>query len=718
MVTTEAPEFSASLVRLRHGDPNPRGPGVRELAVPSPIDGTYPGRRQELRPGSYGIVTPGLALEDAGGCGLVLWVLPTLLPPRPQVLMNACHDNGGGLALRLDPEGRPVVALGDEAGRVVTVAAPGPLALGAWHRLSVSFDSASCRVTLTVAPAGRSASRATSIEADACAPAAGGAPVTIAARLDDGAPCDCFNGKLESPAVFARALTPDDFEYLDRGAAPWQLAPPPVAAWDFSRAMSGTVIVDVAGGHDGALVNQPGRAVTGRRWSGRHVDFNAAPDEYAAVHFHDDDLEDARWQPSFSLTVPDDLQSGFYAVHLRAGDAADALPFVVRPSQATASADVLVLAPTLTYRAYANEHESWFDPTTGTERRGYEGWASVEDRYAARHRLLSLYDRHSDGSSTCYVSLLRPQVTVRPGVSMPVAAVPHGLGADLYLVDWLDERGTPYDVAADEDLHEDGRALLDPYRVVITGTHPEYWTERMLSELTSYVDDGGRLMYLGGNGFYWVASIAPDRPHLLEVRRGHGGTGPFRSAAGETHHSTTGEPGGLWRFRGRTPQALTGVGFAAMGHVGARPYTRAASVDRRARFVFEGVPDDTTIGDSALALGAAAGLEVDRLDHALGTPADAMLLASAVGVGSDYTPAGEDVTTAGDFDAQALVRADIVYLENDSGGAVFSVGSIAWCSALSADGYESHVSRITANVLDRFAGRPTRHPLETAEDVR
>src|SRR5207249_1238470 len=159
---------------------------------------------------------------------------------------------------------------------------------------------------------------------------------------------------------------------------------------------------------------------------------------------------------------PDDLRSGFYAVRLRAGDAADALPFVVRPSQATASADVLVLAPTLTYRAYANEHESWFEQSTGAERRGYEGRASVEDTYAAQQRLLSLYDRHSDGSGTCYVSLLRPQVTIRPGVSMPVVAVPHGLGADLYLVDWLEERGTPYDVAADEDLHEDGRALLDP----------------------------------------------------------------------------------------------------------------------------------------------------------------------------------------------------------------------------------------------------------------
>ena len=43
-------------------------------------------------------------------------------------------------------------------------------------------------------------------------------------------------------------------------------------------------------------------------------------------------------------------------------------------------------------------------------------------------------------------------------------------------------------------------ALLASYAVVMTGTHPEYWTERMLDAITSYVDGGGHLMYLGGNG--------------------------------------------------------------------------------------------------------------------------------------------------------------------------------------------------------------------------
>jgi hypothetical protein len=50
----------------------------------------------------------------------------------------------------------------------------------------------------------------------------------------------------------------------------------------------------------------------------------------------------------------------------------------------------------------------------------------------------------------------------------------------------------------------------------------------------------------------------------------------------------------------------------------------------------------------------------------------------------------------------ARVRADIVFFETAAGGAVFSTGSIAWCCALSHNGYHNNVSRLTGNVLRRF----------------
>jgi N,N-dimethylformamidase len=48
------------------------------------------------------------------------------------------------------------------------------------------------------------------------------------------------------------------------------------------------------------------------------------------------------------------------------------------------------------------------------------------------------------------------------------------------------------------------------------------------------------------------------------------------------------------------------------------------------------------------------------------------------------------------------VRADMVYVPLSNGGAVFSVGSIAWCGSLSHDGYANDVARITENVLLAF----------------
>jgi hypothetical protein len=50
----------------------------------------------------------------------------------------------------------------------------------------------------------------------------------------------------------------------------------------------------------------------------------------------------------------------------------------------------------------------------------------------------------------------------------------------------------------------------------------------------------------------------------------------------------------------------------------------------------------------------------------------------------------------------ALVRSDVVFFETGAGGAVFSVGSIAWCGALRAAGTETPVGRMTWNVLARF----------------
>ena len=120
----------------------------------------------------------------------------------------------------------------------------------------------------------------------------------------------------------------------------------------------------------------------------------------------------------------------------------------------------------------------------------------------------------------------------------------------------------------DEDLHREGVDALRPYRAVITGSHPEYSSERDARRLRELRHGGGNVMSMGGNGFYWVISYSAEKPWIMEVRRGENGVRAWQAAPGETTHSTTGEKGGIWRNRGRPPQKLFGTGFTSEGYAG------------------------------------------------------------------------------------------------------------------------------------------------------
>ena len=79
-----------------------------------------------------------------------------------------------------------------------------------------------------------------------------------------------------------------------------------------------------------------------------------APDEYAAIHFHDDDIVDCRWPATHEWTVPSGFVSGSYALMLEAGDAKENIPFFVVPPVGKPRAKIAVLMSTFTYVIYQN----------------------------------------------------------------------------------------------------------------------------------------------------------------------------------------------------------------------------------------------------------------------------------------------------------------------------------------------------------------------------
>ena len=84
--------------------------------------------------------------------------------------------------------------------------------------------------------------------------------------------------------------------------------------------------------------------------------------------------------------------------------------------------------------------------------------------------------------------------------------------------------------------------------------------------LEAYLRQGGRFMYMGGNGFYWKIALDPARSGQIEIRRGEGGIRAWAAEPGEYYNQFDAQYGGLWRRNARPPQKLVGVGFTAQGN--------------------------------------------------------------------------------------------------------------------------------------------------------
>ena len=695
--------FRVEVVRLVCGDDGPGGPGFKTRSITSEVNSVCSARRQAIPVGSY-VHIPNLNAIHGESITFAALVMPTSFSRRVmQCIVSRQHRSSKGVALVVDPSGRAGFWLHDGTSEVL-VTSDAAMRERSWYLLVASFDASFGKVRILQRPVGEAYRIERDVVEDRSVdlrmPSLPAGAATIAARLDPTAGAVAhFDGRIEAPAIYRGAL---DLNQLSTLTHPFEIDLPAIAGWDLSRHIGSADVADVSGNDShGRCINLPTRAVTGHAWRGQTVDWRTRPDLYGAIHFHCDDLEDCGWKTDATWRIPAETRSGIYAARLTTDQGAeDFVPLFILPPKGRNGASLAFLASTFTYLAYANSHHGYEDPLSEPA----YGTLLVLDRtdlFLKERRDLgvSLYDRHRDGSGSCYSSAKRPILNMRPKRRI------WNFNADLHVIDWLEESGLDYDIITDDVLHEEGARLLSPYRCVLTGTHPEYHTAQMLDGLEEWLGVGGRLVYLGGNGFYWRVATHDAHPGVIEVRRGEAGTRCFEMPAGERHNQFDGEFGGLWRSNGRPPQRLVGVGFVAEGFDSCHWYERTdASFDSRVAFVFEGIDEDSRIGDFGV-LGGAAGLELDAADPALGTPAHALVLARSVGHSNVYLVTVEEMMsthpTVDGLD-NPLVRAELVFFETPSGGAVFSTGSIAWSASLSYQQYRNSVARITGNVIRRF----------------
>lgn len=719
-VSSPAEQVECRLVRLSsHAEGPSAGPTVVEQHLPSALDGVrLPGLVQPIHLGSWIDIEEPITVTD--GITLDAWFLVTLLDGSPSTIFSLVEDDsssGGGMRCRarIRDDGTPEVVLGPVGGAQRTLRLGSRLVVDRWYRLRLEHDFISGAVTALLWAATDLAEEA--LEASARAEDVLVVPEVRCFRLRFAAehaadgPGEHLDGKLGSLLLHGSSVPSADADLGGRGPVP------PLARWDLARELDTDRAVDVSGnGHHGRLRNRPLRGVTGRSWDGSVQHPDDDPSQYDAVRFHRDDVGDVGWEVSASFVLDTELPSGAYAVRLDDGTNANHLPFfVVGAASERHSRPLAVVIPTFTYLAYADEHiferprvHEWILEVHGIEHVPYP--VDVYDAYILTHGLSGMYDLHPDGSGVHLSCRRRPIVNVRPDARMRHLSTgegaPHCFGQDIHLLGWLDREGFDYDVLTDEAVHAGGAGLLATYRSVVYASHPEYISEAIMDATATHIEDGGRIVYLGGNGFYWVVSLDPHTGDTIELRR-FSGTQGWVAAPGERHHAMTGEVGGTWRGRGRAPQSVVGVGFCAQGFDRNTVYRRSEDSHRpEVAWVFDGVAGEV-IGDepNIVNVHGAAGFEVDRVDPALGTHPDTVVLASATEFAPSYVPCDEDLALADRKDSSLLppeVRSDLILRVSERGGALFSVGSIAWTGALWTRGGDGDVARITRNVLLRF----------------
>ncbi len=693
-------EFEFNIVHIRCGDDSEGGPGLKQNAIPDGVNGLYPARYQKTQVGSF-IALDAEQPDPRGSFRLEAKIWPTIPGSTEQAIIGAWSESDqAGYCLYLDQDGALAAKIGDGVATILTTGMP--LHPRRWYSASFHWNAEAGKLSIQQCPLDTYAVPGNT-EATAYCEAKWRQAATSRFLIAgwsgverNGMPLvsGLFNGKIDSPAILQEILAggqdgESGFHYLGK--------------WDFSQEISSQTIVDVSeNGFHGYTVNLPARAMKGWNHDGSEMNWRHKPAHYGAIHFHEDDLYDCAWQTDVVWQVPEDFPSGTYGAYLTQQDQWFYVPFYIRPKKGTTNNRICLLISTASYYAYANNQMplTWgplFELSTTAFTQ--IGQTDLHLKTHPEHGL-SMYDVHSDGSGVCYASRLRPFLRMGPKDEL------WQYNADTHITDWLEQMEIGFDVVTDDDLDREGVSLLQDYACVMTTTHPEYYSRSMIQGLLDYQQQGGRFIYLGGNGFYWRIAYHPELPGVIEMRRAEDGMRSWIAEPGEYHMSFTGELSGLWRRNGIPPEAVCGTGFSAQGFNYSKPYYRTeASYDSRVSWIFEGLPEGESIGDFGLIFGGAAGSEIDSADFATGTPPHALIVAEATDFGADYHWVNEEFQhthSAVNGETCPDVRCDMVFYETPNNGAVFSVSSIAFAGSLSHNNYDNNVSRLLGNVMRRF----------------
>ena len=194
-------------------------------------------------------------------------------------------------------------------------------------------------------------------------------------------------------------------------------------------------------------------------------------------------LIEARWHPSYTLTVSTDWVTGIYLAKF------------------TSATGLQTYTP---FDVLGNFSSSYVAVTPDTTYQAYNDWGGA-----------SLYDPGN--------GLIGEKNTSTPARAVKVSferPYTQGDGASQVLVfeadeiHWLEQQGYDLSYVSNVDLQEHPGLLLQ-HRAYLSLGHDEYWTKEMRDSIESARDKGVGLAFLGAGAGYWQMRFEPDSTGTL-----------------------------------------------------------------------------------------------------------------------------------------------------------------------------------------------------------
>ena len=153
MVSCQVSAYRTEIVRLIHGDDNPKGPGVKFQPVAATANGRYPGRVQALHRGSFLVVPDPSALDFANGFTVQAWIRPTTPDKEKQgILTHWSESEQAGYGLFLDGDRGVSLWIGDGNGTAERLRTDTPLTPSQWYFVAATWEAGTGRVRLWQEP--------------------------------------------------------------------------------------------------------------------------------------------------------------------------------------------------------------------------------------------------------------------------------------------------------------------------------------------------------------------------------------------------------------------------------------------------------------------------------------------------------------------------------------------------------------------------------------